>query len=475
MPKGWESVVSQLVCTGCGFVFPTEAALPFRCPAAGDGDDIDHVLSRALSASSLPFPTGDEQQPFIRYRHLLHLWHFAREHHFTDDAYMQLIRDLDLRLSRVAGRSLCVTPFLEQSALASSISSDIGALFVKDETESVAASHKIRHLFGTWAHLEIAESLGLVPGARESGVLAIASCGNAALAAAMVAQAAGRRLRAYLPSWASPGVKATLAELGAELQICPRRTDIVGDPSYLSFAAAVAAGEIPFTCQGTSNSLALDGGRTLAYEIVSTLAAEGRRLDRVFLQAGGGAMASSFIQAFNEALSLGALPGPLPRFHAVQSARNAPLVRAYDCVAARILEKAVKAGSSNEDRETTAKLLSTPGVRSIAADVVKNVPRTRSCFMWPWKIPSHSVASGILDDEAYDWWAVVRGMLDSGGFPIVVDEKVLREAYSIARECTASSVSATGSAGLAGALQLARTDASAMAGENIAIIFSGGE
>ncbi len=31
--------------------------------------------------------------------------------------------------------------------------------------------------------------------------------------------------------------------------------------------------------------------------------------------------------------------------------------------------------------------------------------------MWPWETEPHSVAHGILDDETYDWLAVVEGML----------------------------------------------------------------
>jgi threonine synthase len=34
--------------------------------------------------------------------------------------------------------------------------------------------------------------------------------------------------------------------------------------------------------------------------------------------------------------------------------------------------------------------------------------------MWPWEEPPHSVASGILDDETYDWLAVLRGVVAPG-------------------------------------------------------------
>ncbi len=38
----------------------------------------------------------------------------------------------------------------------------------------------------------------------------------------------------------------------------------------------------------------------------------------------------------------------------------------------------------------------------------------RSQFMWPWEEPPHSVASGILDDETYDWLAILRGVAAPG-------------------------------------------------------------
>ena len=51
----------------------------------------------------------------------------------------------------------------------------------------------------------------------------------------------------------------------------------------------------------------------------------------------------------------------------------------------------------------------------------------RSEFMWPWEEEPISIATGILDDETYDWLAVVEGMLLTGGVPLVVDEQTLGE------------------------------------------------
>jgi threonine synthase len=72
--------------------------------------------------------------------------------------------------------------------------------------------------------------------------------------------------------------------------------------------------------------------------------------------------------------------------------------------------------------------------------------------MWPWETPPKSLATGILDDETYDWAAVCRGMLATGGFPIVASEGQIARAHALAREHTGISADPTGTAGLAGLL-----------------------
>jgi hypothetical protein len=59
------------------------------------------------------------------------------------------------------------------------------------------------------------------------------------------------------------------------------------------FREAVAAGALPFAVQGPENALCLDGGRTIGWEILADAARQGIALDRVFVQVGGGAFASS--------------------------------------------------------------------------------------------------------------------------------------------------------------------------------------
>jgi len=89
--------------------------------------------------------------------------------------------------------------------------------------------------------------------------------------------------------------------------------------------------------------------------------------------------------------------------------------------------------------------------------------------MWPWESAPASLAHGILDDETYDWWEVVKAMRETGGEAIVADEAAIARALSLARAHTAIPVSATGAAGLAGAL------ASPRSGRSAAAVFSGVE
>jgi threonine synthase len=285
------------------------------------------------------------------------------------------------------------------------------------------------------------------PGGR---TLAIASCGNAALAAAVVARAADRPLDVFVPTWVDEAILRRLRDLGARIEVVPRHDGDAGDPTYRRFRRAVEAGSLPFSCQGGDNGLAIEGGITLGYEIADDLRRRGERLERITIQVGGGALASAVIQGLEEAVTLGALE-TVPIVDTVQAAGAAPLHRAFGLVSARLGER--RDGPAIE--------------ATIAA-----AARDRSAFMWPWEEEPRSIATGILDDETYDWLAVVRGMLSTGGVPIVVGEDELMEANDLAREATGIDVDATGSAGLAGLLA-ARRAGDAPATDHAAVLFTG--
>ena len=275
--------------------------------------------------------------------------------------------------------------------------------------------------------------------------LAIASCGNAALAAAVIARAVSWPLRVFVPTSAPAGVIARLQQLGACVITCPRAPGVDGDPCYHSFRAAIADGAVPFCCQGSDNALTIEGGATLAWEIVDALG--GVPLDGVFVQVGGGALATAVIQGFELAGRDGSM-ARVPRFYTVQTAGAHPLARAYQRVIARMGQGFGPAESMSYARSH------------------------RSQFMWPWEQEPHSVAHGILDDETYDWAAVVEGMLASGGRATIVGEQRLEQANAIARRVTGIDVDHTGSAGLAGLMQ-ALVEGAPLRHADVAVIFSG--
>ncbi len=109
-----------------------------------------------------------------------------------------------------------------------------------------------------------------------------------------------------------------------------------------------------------------------------------------------------------------------------------------------------------------------------SSSAVEAAARERSAFMWAWEREPMSLAHGILDDETYDWRAVVAGMLESGGWPVVVTEAQVAAANDLARAHTGIDVDHTGSAGLAGlvALRAAGTPL-VMPTERVAVVFSG--
>jgi threonine synthase len=166
-------------------------------------------------------------------------------------------------------------------------------------------------------------------------------------------------------------------------------------------------------------------------------------VDRLVVQVGGGALASACIQAFVEAVELGALAG-VPRIDTVQTAGAWPLKRAFDAV----------------------------GTRGELEGALRFASQHRSAFMWPWEETPHSIAHGILDDETYDWLAVVEGMRKTGGRPVVVDEQTLVRANALGRETTGIDADHTGTAGLAGLLAL-REAGEIADDERVAVLFTG--
>jgi threonine synthase len=460
-------------CSGCGATVAGSDG-PFRCPAAAGRNDVDHVLVRSAAPPTGRGPRGEAElfdagrpsgNPFERYRRRLSFWALGRSHGVDDEALVALVRDLDRRVADVDGRGFLETPFELRPSLGEALGESGLRAWVKNETVNVSGSHKARHLMGIMLYLQVAERVGALRGRPP---LAIASCGNAALAAAVVARAASWPLQVFVPPAASPTVLARLEQLGACITICRREPGIAGDPCYLAFRRAVEGGAVPFCCQGSDNGLTIEGGETLAWEMVDALG--GVPLDALFVQVGGGALASAVVQGLHEACRDGAI-GRLPLIYTVQTAGGYPLARAYDLLAARIL--ASWPGPDEPPSGSPGLLAEAIAEEPALVDEAMAYARGhRSEFMWPWEDEPRSIAHGILDDETYDWAAVVEGMLRSGGRPVIVGEERLERANVLARAATGIEVDHTGSAGLAGLLDVLPNEPALKDGR-VAVIFSG--
>jgi threonine synthase len=420
---GMEAVGMEVTgwrCAVCGAWVDIGTPFAWRCPRATalDPHHVLHLVRAERPAEDRTSdvrpgdPTGDGAgtNPFLRYGPRLAWWAFARANAMTDAACAELTADV--------AHGFTVTPFGRSDIL----SDELGVeLWVKDETRNVAGSHKARHLVGILLHLRAAELLGLLD---ERPPLAIASCGNAALAAATLAARVDWPIDVYVPTWMDAAFGRLLDDLGARIHRCERRAgDPPGDPAMVRFREAVDAGAIPFSVQGPENAYCLDGGRTIGWEIADQAAAADVSLDRFVVQVGGGAFAAC----------VGAGLGTRVRLDTVQAAGCAPLAAAW---------------------------------RRIAA--VDDPEGSWGHVMRPWPEP-HSIADGILDDETYDWIAVVAAMAASGGEPHVAPEELIVRAHELAT-AAGFRVSPTGSAGLAGVLAI--RDALGP-GERVGVVMSG--
>lgn len=375
-----------------------------------------------------PSVSSATENPFLQFRSLLWSYSKAMDAGWSDQKFMAMVERLDQAVTEVDGTGFRPTPLGLAAELNESLGRT-GALWVKDETNNVSGSHKARHLFGLALHLEVDQ----VP---VSTPLAIASCGNAALAAAVVAQATGRPLAVHVPTWADPNVLDRLDDLGAQVRVCERHPDEDGDPCVLRSREAVRQGAIAFGCQGPDNIFTLDGGRTLGFELAASWVNQQSVPDHLFIQVGGGALASSTVQALVDAKYFGAL-STLPRLMAVQAAGCAPLDQAFQKVAA----------------STAAEPLESPQV------------------MEPWPDPASS-ASGILDDVTYDWKPLVWALQQQNNQPVVSPEADIVEAHRLAHAHTGIDADATGTAGLAGLLT-AHASGTLDPNASAAVLFSG--
>ncbi|MFD7232109.1 threonine synthase [Streptomyces sp. NPDC059881] len=193
-------------------------------------------------------------------------------------------------------------------------------LWIKDETRNPTASNKDR-----------ATALVIEDGLRRGmDTITTASTGNAAVATAFGAAAAGMRAVIFVSADCRPEKLALMAQAGAWVfQV----RDGYAAAVDLSRAAARSFGWIDRNTG--ANPLTIEAKKTVAFEVWEQL---GRRLpDLMILPVGDGPTLVALDKGFTELVSCG-LTTRKPRLIGVQAERCQPLVRAWQDTAAKPAE-----------------------------------------------------------------------------------------------------------------------------------------
>jgi threonine synthase len=475
----------SLKCIGCGELPDFTTKLINACKNRSISDS-NHILEKHIpllnGISIAKYLDSDESNPFSIYKDFF-LSNYVAEKYKID--FKDIVQNIQNKLKEVDGVDFQVTPLTSYNNL-----------FIKNETVNVGGSHKARHLMGNILYIEALLKAGVL---KEKPNLSIYSCGNAAIAASVIAKAAGYELDVFIPPNVSPKVTAILKKNSANITVCPRQEGGSGDPCYNRFQESLQNGAVSFSCSGPDNWANIEGGETLILELMTQMSEIQRNLDSIVIQVGGGALASSAVHAL-EMLYKQKLIEKIPAIYTVQTAGCFPLTRAYFLLLKKIAEANglkcsldfIKSINKPDAEKENLKLLSYASnnaeeIRDIinyikanyetksVQDILKAAcEKENSSFMWSWESEPESIAHGILDDITYDWFKLVQGMLKTGGMPVVVNENELSDANKTAKALTNINVDPTGSSGFSGLQHLLKLNVIPKT-DNVAVFFTGVE
>jgi threonine synthase len=205
-----------------------------------------------------------------------------------------------------------LTPLIELPHLAAEVG--VRRLWVKDEGINPTASFKAR---GLMMAVTRAKALGL-PG------VCVPTAGNAGIALAAYAAAAGMPCRIFAPETTPPPILGSIRALGADLVLLPGH---IGDCGKATIAFATESGF--FNVATVREPYRVEGMKTMGYEVADQL---GWRLpDAIVYPTGGGEGTIGIWKAIHEMISWGWLPATItrPRMIIAQAAGCAPLVQAF--------------------------------------------------------------------------------------------------------------------------------------------------
>jgi threonine synthase len=205
-----------------------------------------------------------------------------------------------------------LTPLIELPTLAEQIG--VRRLWVKDEGQNPTASFKAR---GLMMAVTRAKALGL-PG------VCVPTAGNAGIALAAYAAAAGLPARIYAPRTTPPPILGSIRAFGVELELVDGH---IGDAGKATVQFAKDTGF--FNVATVREPYRVEGMKTMGYEVAEQLGWE--LPDAIVYPTGGGEGTIGIWKAIGEMIDWGWLPSDTikPQMMIAQAAGCAPLVRAF--------------------------------------------------------------------------------------------------------------------------------------------------
>jgi len=268
----------------------------------------------------------------------------------------------------------------------------MSGLYLKNEINNPTGSFKDRPI-------NVGLNRALEFGAR---TVASASSGNAANSLAAGAAKANILCVTFVPADAPTSKIAQLLLYDAEVIPVGRPSGYVGDPTVEMLTSCFRELDFhPIPSFGHLNPYQMEGAKTIGYEI-----AEEMMPDHIVIPLGGGGLYMGNHKGFSEFKELGVVDG-MPKMHAVQGAGCAPLVKAV-----------------REKKEITT-----------------------------WKDP-RTIASGLADPFTWDGDRVIEAMKINGGTAVAVEDDPIIEAQRMLAKYEGIFAEPTGSASLAGMLEL---------------------
>ena len=386
------------VCAACGSVVTLDSSPGYRCPRrSGDSSDDAHRLLREIDPTRLHWPDLGPENPLLRYRQLTSAYLRFRLAGGSDADYIEGVEELEANVEATTGARFLSSQVLRSEALELATGRDSpGAVFVQDRSRFAGGP-------GSWQALVFA----------------------------------------LVPEWfgldSHPLVTFERADDSPDVL---RLAQILGREVGFSEAAPYTATETPWTGWRDLNAWVMEGEELWAFGAVDAMRRTGRQADRVFLCPDGRG-AAGWVLGVRESFRLGGLPA-LPRVHIVEDLGREAVGFRYDAVVRRILAQV-------DERLTDPVLLSMASrfsrVRQAIADRIVTGLRSgetdhpvRRAVEASLRVEAEPGREGVDHQDL-----LVRGMVESGGFPLAVDgDEVIRGRMLSRREAPGTAREAEG-------------------------------